>query len=199
MTQVDLIRKAFFEEGLNVSELAERFSHDRKTIRKYLETEDWNEPVPVQAVESMRKFPKLEPYMKDIDEWLEEDKRARRKQRHTARRVFDRLRSKYGIRFDCSYRTVAAYVAIRKKELFGQNKGRLPLQHAPGEAQADFGEADFYENGVKYSLSAVRRHGKCLKPLWHLGFRHLWITYRVPTLFVPWEAKYPIFSGVPAI
>ncbi|CEJ09259.1 Transposase, IS5, partial [Acididesulfobacillus acetoxydans] len=52
---------------------------------------------------------------------------------------------------------------------------------------------------IPYSLSTVRRHGKCLKPLWHLGFRHLWITYRVPTLFVPWEAKYPIFSGVPAI
>ena len=151
MTQVDLIRKAFFEEGLNVSELAERFSHDRKTIRKYLEKEDWNEPVPVQPAASLRKFPKLEMYMKDIDEWLEEDKRARRKQRHTARRVFDRLGSKYGIRFDCSYRTVAAYVAMKKKELFGQKKGRLPLQHAPGEAQADFGEADFYENGVKYS------------------------------------------------
>ena len=150
MTRVDLIKKAFDEEGLNVSELAERFGHDRKTIRKYLDKEDWNEPVPTQPVNE-RKFPKLEPYTKDIDEWLEEDKRARRKQRHTARRVFDRLRDKYGIRFDCSYRTVAAYVAIKKKELFGKNTCRLPLQHYPGEAQADFGEADFYENGVKYS------------------------------------------------
>ncbi|WP_261486313.1 hypothetical protein [Acididesulfobacillus acetoxydans] len=58
-------------------------------------------------------------------------------------------------------------------------------------------EAEISEKVI--SLSTVRRHGKCLKPLWHLGFRHLWITYRVPTLFVPWEAKYPIFSGVPAI
>ncbi|GAB6170726.1 hypothetical protein JCM15765_02040 [Paradesulfitobacterium aromaticivorans] len=150
MTQVDLIKKAFFEEGLNVSELAEQFGHDRKTIRKYLDKEDWNQPVPT-VPESVEKFPKLQPYMNDIDEWLEEDKRARRKQRHTAKRVFDRLGKKYEDRFDCSYRTVAAYVAIKKKELFGKNTCRLPLQHYPSEAQADFGEADFYENGVKYS------------------------------------------------
>lgn len=154
MTQIDLIKKAFFEEGLNVSELAERFSHDRKTIRKYLDKEDWNEPVPTTP-ENVKKFPKLKPYIKDIDEWLEEDKQARRKQRHTARRVFNRLRSKYGVRFDCSYRTVAGYVAIKKKELFQKNTCKLPLKHPPGEAQADFGQADFYENGVKYSGSYI--------------------------------------------
>lgn len=154
MTQIDSIKKAFFEEGLNVSELAERFEHDPKTIRKYLEKEDWNEPIPIEP-EKQKKFPKLHPYIKEIDEWLEEDKRARRKQRHTAMRVYKRLCKKYEGQFDCSYRTVAAYVAIKKKELFQKTTCRLPLQHIPGEAQADFGEADFYENGVKYAGSYI--------------------------------------------
>ena len=79
------------------------------------------------------------------------DKKAKRKQRHTARRVYDRLLEKYGSDFDCSYRTVAGYVAKRKKELFENKPGYLPLEHIPGEAQADFGDADYYENGRLYS------------------------------------------------
>jgi len=47
--------------------------------------------------------------------------------------------------FTCSYRTVAGYVAKRKKEIFGQQSGHLPLEHIPGEAQADFGDAEYYE------------------------------------------------------
>lgn len=154
MTQIDHIKKAFFEEGLNVSQLANRFGHDRKTIRKYLDKEDWNEPVP-ETPGNVKRLPKLEPYIKEINLWLEEDKLARRKQRHSAKQVYKRLRKKYEDQFDCSYRTVAAYVAIKKKELFQNNTCRLPLVHIPGEAQADFGEADFYENGTKYSGSYI--------------------------------------------
>jgi hypothetical protein len=52
--------------------------------------------------------------------------------------------------FDCSYRTVAAYYAVKHKEVFhGAKDGFLPLEHRPGEAQVDFGEADFYENGKR--------------------------------------------------
>ncbi len=42
-------------------------------------------------------------------------------------------------------------MAIKKKEIFGEQKGFLPLEHIPGEAQADFGDADFYENGKLHS------------------------------------------------
>jgi hypothetical protein len=41
-------------------------------------------------------------------------------------------------------------VAIKKREIFGKNKSFLPLEHIPGEAQSDFGDADFYENGKLY-------------------------------------------------
>jgi len=80
MTQIDDIRNAFFFKGLSISEIAREFKVDRKTVRKYVYQEDWNTSVEVKA---RRSFTKLEPFKEDIDEWLEEDKKARRKQRHT--------------------------------------------------------------------------------------------------------------------
>ena len=71
----------------------------------------------------------------------------RKKQRHTAKRVYDRLREKYGDKFNCSYRTVAGYVAGKKKELYQNNSCRLPLEHKPGEAQVQVAELTFMKTG----------------------------------------------------
>jgi len=148
MTQINDIRKAFYEEGMNISQIAKTYGVDRKTIRRYVNKTDWNQPIAVTAVND---FPKLTPYKEKIDCWLEDDKKARKKQRHTAKRVYDRLVEEYGEQFNCSYRTVAAYVAMKKKELFQTNTCKIPLEHPPGEAQVDFGQADFYENGTLYN------------------------------------------------
>ncbi len=148
MTQIDDIRKAFYEEGLNISQNARKYGVDRKTVRRYINKTDWNQSEEITMAKN--DFPKLNPYKTKIDRWLQDDKKARRKQRHTAKRVYDRLLEEYGEQFDCSYRTVAGYVAMKKKELFQTNTCRLPLQHIPGEAQVDFGKADFYENGTLY-------------------------------------------------
>jgi transposase len=149
MTQVKDIRKMYFEEGKNISQIARETGYDRKTVKKYLDKDDWNKELP--KVKKEPAFPKLDPYKTDIDTWLSEDKKARRKQRHTAKRIYERLVEKYKDDFDSSYRTVAGYVAIKKREIFGEDKGFLPLEHIPGEAQADFGDADFYENSRLYS------------------------------------------------
>jgi len=149
MTQVKDIRKMYFEEGKNISQIARETGHDRKTVRGYINKDDWNEEPP--KVKKEATFPKLNPYKQDIDTWLIEDKKARRKQRHTAKRVYDRLVKKHKDDFDCSYRIVAEYVSVKKKEIFGEQKGFLPLEHIPGEAQADFGDADFYENSRLHS------------------------------------------------
>ena len=78
-----------------------------------------------------------------------------RKQRHTARRVYNRLQEQYKDGFACSYRLVADYVARRKKELrLIRQDAYIPLIHHPGEAQADFGTADFILEG----LEAVFEH-----------------------------------------
>ena len=80
--------------------------------------------------------PKLEPFTGVIDRILEDDHMVPRKQRHTAKRIFERLRDEYG--FDGQYTIVKDYVREHRrqtKEMF------VPLSHPPSHAQCDFGEA----------------------------------------------------------
>ena len=79
-----------------------------------------------------------------IDRILEDDQRVPRKQRHTVKRIFERLRDEYG--FDGGYTIVKDYVRERRrqtKEMF------VPLSHPPGQAQCDFGEALVFIGGVE--------------------------------------------------
>lgn len=149
MTEIHDIRKLYFEDGRSIAQISRQTGHDRKTVRMYLEKEDWNSIQPRGLPEV--DFPKLEAFKADINEWLTDDKKAKRKQRHTARRIYHRLVEKYGEEFNCSYRTVAGYVARMKKEIYNKPDGYLPLEHQPGEAQGDFGDASFYENGQLFN------------------------------------------------
>jgi len=146
MTEITDLRKMYFEDGKNISQIQKKTGFDRKTISKFIDKKEWNDPVqfPVARESKLNKF------KEEIDEWLETDKKMRKKQRHTAKRVYDRLKEKYNKEFDCSYRTVAHYVAEKKKSLYTNKQGFLPLEHKPGEAQVDFGKAEFVENGKSY-------------------------------------------------
>ena len=148
MDQIHDIRFRYYGKGENVSQIATALQLDWRTVRKYIDMQDFNEPAPKPASDQ-RFCPKLDPFKPIIDKWLQDDKSAPRKQRHTANQVFKRLkREAQG--FTCSYRLVATYVAHRKKQIFtGTKTGYLPLVHRPGEAQVDFGTADFYENGKR--------------------------------------------------
>jgi transposase len=88
--------------------------------------------------------PKLGPWLGVIDAILEDDKQRPAKQRHTAKRIFERLREEHG--FTGGYTIVKDYVRsveLHSREVF------IPLTHAPGEAQADFGEALVVIAGVE--------------------------------------------------
>ncbi len=92
---------------------------------------------------------KLEPFLPVIHEILENDRTVHRKQRHTAQRIFDRLRDEY----DYAGGVTIVKEAVREwkeshREVF------LPLSHPPGEAQVDYGFADVVLNGetVKVAL-----------------------------------------------
>jgi len=87
---------------------------------------------------------KLGPFMGVVDAILEDDKQAPPKQRHTARRIFDRLSDEHG--YSGSEVTVRRYVALHKRtsaEVF------VPLSQPPGEAQFDFGEATVEIEGIR--------------------------------------------------
>src|SRR3954464_14682272 len=89
-----------------------------------------------------RPRPKLDPFLPVIHQILEEDKKAPRKQRHTAKRIFERLRDEHGYTGGKSIvkEAVAAWRGSRA-EVF------VPLAHRPGEAQVDFGEAEITLDG----------------------------------------------------
>ncbi|MFZ5645987.1 MAG: IS21 family transposase, partial [Bacillota bacterium] len=115
-------------------------------VKKYVDKDDFN----LQIRERQRRKGKLEPFKELIDQWLKDDLQAKPKQRHTAKRVYDRLKHIYGDDFNVSGRSVRKHVAKRRREIEGAAGGYLPLEHSPGEAQVDFGAAQFVERGTLY-------------------------------------------------
>ena len=135
MYGVDLdrrVRLACHHEGLSRREAARRFGIDRKTVAKMLM---FSVPPGYQRSGPPSR-PKLDGFAGIIDRILEEDRTTPRKQRHTAKRILERLRDEHG--FTGSYTIMKDYVRerrVRSREMF------VPLAHPPGHAQVDFGEA----------------------------------------------------------
>ena len=137
MYTVDLylrVRLACHVDGLSQREAASRFGIARETVRKMLRH---SEP-PGYRRRQPPKRPKLAPFTDIIDRILEEDRTVHRKQHHTAKRIFERLRDEHG--FTGKETIVKDYVRerrLRRREMF------VPLSHPPGHAQADYSDACF--------------------------------------------------------
>ena len=144
MEQVYRIRNMKKFEGKSLRKISQLTGHDFETVKKYVEKDDFNQILRPKQ----RRKSKLSPYRGIVTTWLIKDKQAPHKQRHTAKRVYDRLKELYGGEFDTSERAVRKFVADIRKELQSNIDGFLLLEHSPGEAQADFGEAQFIENGI---------------------------------------------------
>ena len=87
-------------------------------------------------MEEIRRKPVLGPHLGTIEQILADDRVAPPKQRHTARRIFERLRDEHGYR-GCYFQVQTAVKNAKQysKEAF------VPLSHPPGHSQFDFGEA----------------------------------------------------------
>lgn len=124
--------------------LAVRHGVHRRTVKQALAS-----PMPpAKRAPVGRPAPKLGPYRSVIDGWLEADRAAPRKQRHTARRIHRRLVDEHGA--DVAESTVRQYVRARKRAM-GLVVGEVfvPQVHAPGmEAEVDWGEALVVLGGV---------------------------------------------------
>jgi transposase len=126
------VRRAVLVEGRSQRSVAREFGLARVTVHKML---GYSIPPGYRRKEPAKR-PKLGPWVGVIETILEEDKTKPVKQRHTAKRIFDRLRAEHA--FPGGYTIVKDYVraaTLRRREMF------VPLTHAPGTAQADFGEA----------------------------------------------------------
>jgi len=134
------VRRAVLVEGMSRRAAAQEFGLARKTVGKMLE---YSLPPGYQRRKPIKR-PKLGPWQGVIDAILEDDKQRPRKQRHTAKRIFERLRAEHA--YMGGYTIVKDYV--RSSKIGGQEMF-VPLTHAPGEAQADFGEALVVIAGVE--------------------------------------------------
>ena len=127
-------------DGMSAREAARQFGISRESVTKMM---SFSVPPGYRRTAPVRR-PKLEGFIALIDQWLCDDAGRPRKQRHTAKRVFDRLRDEHG--FLGGYTIVKDYVREhqrRGREMF------VPLHHPPGHAQADFGEALVVIDGVE--------------------------------------------------
>jgi len=140
MTQIEMV-KELQAKGFGPVEIASRLRIDRKTVRKYMQQEDFSPSRSQTRVVAS----KLDPYKETILSWLDEDKRNRYKQRHTAKRVHQRLKEQFSDEYTCSYETVLRFVNSVQEGR--RQEGALELVWPPGECQVDFGEADFYLAG----------------------------------------------------
>ena len=137
------VRHAVRIEGLSHREAARRFGIDPRTVAKMMM---FSVPPGYRRSKPPAR-PKLDPFIGIIDRMLEEDKNRPAKQRHTSKRIFERLRDEHG--YAGGLTIVKDYAAgwhQRAQEMF------VPLVHPPGHAQADFGEAIGMIGGVERKI-----------------------------------------------
>ena len=137
------VRIDYERNGLSRRELSRKYGYHRKTIKKMLE---FSIPPGYQRKNPPQK-PKLAPFVGVIDAIMESDKDKPKKQRHTAKRIFERIQEEHG--YSGGYTTVKDYVREKRqrcREMF------VPLSHPSGHAQADFGEALAVIDGVQMKV-----------------------------------------------
>ena len=124
-------------QGMSRAQIARRLHVDRGTVAKYADMEDCS-PKPKA---DRRYGSKIDPYAHLVDEWLEADRLLPRKQRHTIRRVHDRLLAETD--YDGEYSTTMRYVHRWREANRGvpDREGYVRLEWAAGSMQVDFGMA----------------------------------------------------------
>lgn len=122
--------------GSSQREIARALHVSRNTVSKYL-SEDLSPAPPVRPPHAS---PTMEPFAEEVSSWLEADLLVPRKQRHTAKRVHDRLVAEHG--FEGSLSTVERFVRDwRESRPQSPADGFLELSWPAGSAQGDWGNA----------------------------------------------------------
>jgi len=140
VVDLEYIRKKYYVEGWSIRKISRQLGHGRQTIRKALASSK----IPQYQLEVERCCPVMDPYRGIIAAWLEADQDAPKKQRHTAKRIYDRLVAEYD--FTGSDSTVRKFVRkLRPK----YREAYIPLTAEYGEqAQVDWGRAKIMFDGV---------------------------------------------------
>jgi transposase len=141
---IERIRQAYYREDKSIRQIAREERHSRKVVAEALQ----NATPRQYAMQQPRPSPVLDPVIPIIDQWLLEDQQRSAKQRHTAHRIWQRLRDEY--QFSGAESTVRRYVREHRPVRDGARArlAMIPLAYPPGqEAQADFYEAQVVLGG----------------------------------------------------
>jgi transposase len=138
------IRRRVLTGELSMRQACSQYGINFRTVQKIVRQP---EPTAYHA-EQARGKPVLGPHLLTIEQILEADRHAPPKQRHTARRIYERLRDEHG------YGGCASIVrdAIRQYKQ-SQAAVFVPLLHPPGEAQCDFGRAEIVVAGERHKAA----------------------------------------------
>jgi len=139
MEQWESIRRRVLREHVSKRQILRETGMHWQTLEKILE----HSTPPGYRAKKARGKPKIGKFLPRIRQILKDDREVPKKQRHTAKRIFERLRDEDG--YEGGYTQVKTAVReIRRttKEVF------VPLVHRPGEAQFDFGFALAKIDGV---------------------------------------------------
>lgn len=189
MEQIYRIKNMRKFEGKSLRKIAQITGHDFATVKKYASKDNFN----LEIRPKQQRQGKLSPYKEIVNKWLEDDKKAPYKQRNTAKRIYDRLNELYP-EFNASDRAVRDFVAKLRRELNMVKEASLPLDHPPGEAQVDFGDVRFIENGITYD-------GQYLNisfPYSNAGYTQLFKSANQECLLEGMKAIFEHIGGVPA-
>jgi transposase len=139
------IRRAYYLEEKSIRQIAREQGHSRKAVRKAVSATTG----PKYQIRNPRPSPVLGPYKARIGELLQENESLPRKQRYTARRIYEVIREE-------GYVGSQSGVQVYVSHLRGEKRKRqvyLPLSYEAGmDAQVDWGEAQVVMNGEKLKV-----------------------------------------------
>jgi len=186
MVDVEFI-KLRARDGWSIREIARRTGWSRQTIRKALAAPA---TPPRYTLTVPRPAPVMGPYLDLVRAWLKEDESAPPKQRHTARRIYDRLVEEHGFRgSEVTVRRTVARLRGRRVVPY------VPLEAPYGEiAQADFGGAVVTIAGKRTEVALFCLRAKASQ----VPFVAAYPTERLEAFLAGHVEAFAFFGGVPA-
>lgn len=140
LSETETIRRAYYLEGKSIREIAREYHHGRRAVRNAIG--DASPPEYIQQQE--RAAPVLGEYKERIQELVDESKEQPRKQRYTARKIYEMIRAEGYLGSESTVRRYVGQIRKKKKEVY------LPLQFDEGDySQVDWGEAQVEIGGVR--------------------------------------------------
>jgi transposase len=181
------VRYAVRIEGISRREAARRFGIDPRTVAKML---SFSVP-PGYRRDRPPARPKLDPFVGVIEGILTEDEGRPVKQRHTSKRIFERLRDEHG--YFGGLTIVKDYV-LSQRQRQRQREVFVPLRHDPGHAQVDFGEALAVIGGIERKIHFFAMD----LPHSDAGFVQAYPAETTEAFCAGHVAAFAFFGGVPA-